>query len=947
MRTTMNRLGSLLLGCTLAVAGVAHGQSEPTPLPGLKGPVTVFTPATSIPSVVATNELDAAFMQGYLHARDRFFQMDFNRRAASGTLAELVGSAALSSDIQLRTLGIRRSAWESYAASSSSTRAVLQAYANGVNAWLSSNPLPPEYGALELSAADPWNPVDSIAIGNVAQFQLSADLEEVDFTVNIGTYQGVGEVVGFDGTALFFEDTHRPAPPDDRVTLPGFIQSIGGLGKAEAKSLSANFPRLDDSRIELARNLSEQYHSNPILGPLMRKERDVGSNWWLLSGDVTDTGFPIIANDPHLSLDTPSFWYTMHLNVSNEEQGTVLNTAGTSIAGIPSIVLGCNDTVCWGWTVNPIDEMDFFFEDLRFNNLGLPTHTVHNGEAEPMILIYQSYFVNQFDGEFDNLTRANVGIDGGAITFVVPRRSNGPIVDLVGSQGISLQYTGWGATLGAEFIIEQTKAVDVPDYQEISSKFDFGSQNMAIADVFGNIGYVTPAEIPVRTDLQTLNQPDGGIPPMFIRDGTGALMHDWLPVQNPQPNQSTPFEILPANETANALNPDRGYIANANNDPVGVSLDNNTLNQVRPGGGLYYISQGYYSSYRMGRIDRELQDAIAQGPVSVDQVKALQANNQMLDAELVLPHLLNAFDRATASDAWPGIAQFAADPRVQTSMGLFATWDFSTPTGIPEGYDPGENPFGLSPPSQTEIDNSVAATVFSTWRGQVIRNTIDATLSAIGLGDNLPPSTQAYNALKHHLDNFATNQGVGASGINFFTNPEAPSAEDARDFVLLASLVAALDMLASDEFAPAFGNSTDVMDYRWGKLHRIVFDHPLNDVFSLPNGLYGLSTVAGLEGVARHGGYQVVDASNHSARADGLNDFMFGSGASRRFVGSMDPNGTVYEMVIAGGQSGVIGSPLYANQLYVWLVNGYLPLLTNPAIVAAISENVQTFGPPN
>ena len=113
--------------------------------------------------------------------------------------------------------------------------------------------------------------------------------------------------------------------------------------------------------------------------------------------------------------------------------------------------------------------------------------------------------------------------------------------------------------------------------------FDVGSQNWAYTDRAGNIAYFTSAEMPLREDLQTLNQPDG-TPPFLLRDGTGQLQNEWLPVQNPQPGQALPYEILPFAEMPQVVNPASGYILNANNDPVGTTLDNNPLNQVRPGG---------------------------------------------------------------------------------------------------------------------------------------------------------------------------------------------------------------------------------------------------------------------------------------------------------------------------------------------------------------------------
>jgi penicillin amidase len=947
-----NTLMSCIFGlCLLPLMAVA----EHTPLAGLRDTATVLTPPTAVPTVVASNEIDMFFMQGFLHAKDRFFQMDSFRRTGSGTMAELVGSAALPNDIQLRTFGLRRAAWETYAASSPSARARVQAYANGVNAWLAEGNLPPEYGALELTQVERWDPVDTFVVAKLIAFSFDMDLGDIDRTISVLTYQGTGDFVGFDGTALFFEDTHRVQPPDDRVTVPGFLSSIGGFGKSEllqADDTQAAFNpmHVSDSHLNLARNFYDNISGDSLTRELFNIDgKDKGSNWWLISGDLTDTGASLIANDPHSSLSTPSLFYPMHLSVQ-DESGTPVSFAGTSIAGTPALVHGCNNWLCWGSTVNPIDAIDIFTEELRFNSLGLPTHTVYQGQEERIIWVYQSYYINQFDGVPDNLIKHNASILGEAITFVVPRRNNGPIIglDTTAGTGLSLQYTGFGPTFELEAVIGYSQSETVEEFGSFVELWDIASQNFGVVDIHGNIGYFALAEVPIREDFQTLMTADGGIPPIFIRDGTGTLMHEWMPTDNPLPNQALPTAIIPPAEMPRLVNPAKGFITNANNDPVGVTLDNNSFNQVRPGGGLYYLNAGYVA-YRMGRIDRLMEDAIAAGPVSIEQFKSFQANNQMLDAELVMPHVLDAWINAQAEGAWPGLAQFLLDPQLQQVFALYADWDFSTPTGIAEGYDPGENPLALSPPTQAEIDASVAATVWGLWRGRILANTIDGTLEALQLGGSLlPPHRQAYNSLKYLLDTFDSGQGIGASGIPFFNVPGAPNAAAARDFLLLFSIREALDLLASDEFASAYANSTDLMDYRWGKLHRVVFAHTLGDVFSLPNGLYGLSTVEGLAGVARSGGYDVLDASSHSARSGGLNEFMFGSGPFRRFVAQVFPApiGVVPEQIVPGGQSGILGSPLYANQLYLWLVNAHLPLFLDPDVVAGIAVESQVFGPP-
>jgi hypothetical protein len=264
--------------------------------------------------------------------------------------------------------------------------------------------------------------------------------------------------------------------------------------------------------------------------------------------------------------------------------------------------------------------------------------------------VFQNYYVNRMSGTPDTVTRENsIGYTNGGVSILVPRRNDGAIVSITGNRGLSIAYTGWGATFELESFRRINRAGNLAEFRNALSYFDFGSQNFAYADVDGNIAYFVSAEAPVRTDLQTQNAPGGGIPPFVIRDGSGALKHDWMPVQHVQPNQAVPYEVLPENEMPYVINPQSGYVANANNDPIGFSLDNNSLNQLRPGGGIYYLDVGGASAYRMGRIDRKIQGLIdAGGNITSNDMKALQANNQLMDAELVLPHLSAAFRAAAA-----------------------------------------------------------------------------------------------------------------------------------------------------------------------------------------------------------------------------------------------------------------------------------------------------------
>lgn len=940
----------IALGVSIALASSSAVAQQTLEGPGLMQPGSISYDAEGVPTILAANDFDAAWLMGYSQASQRFFQMDITRRAGSGTAGELVGAPALADDVQIRTLGLRRAAWATYVALDDELRGVLQSYAHGVNAWLATNPLPPEYTGLELSRAAPWTPVDSLVIGKILAFQLSFDLD-IQTTLELAGYQSAGQAVGFDGTALYFEDTHRTAPPDDRVSIPGFAAKAG-VRQIKAKSLTEQVATIEPAVVRLAEQYRDAIKDHPLIGPTLKfREGRGGSNWWIVGGQNTASGRPILANDPHLALNTPATFIESHIISKDPRFANEMNVVGASVPGTPANILGCTSDFCWGLTVNPMDVTDVYQEQLRLNTYGLPSHTIYQGNLEPVVLVFQSYFLNQIgDGETDNLARANnIGYTNGAATILVPRRNFGPIlsIDAATSTGLSAQYTGWGATFELEAFRQISRAQNLDDFREALTFFDVGSQNFGYADKSGNIAYFTTAEAPIRDDLQNLLTADGGIPPFLIRDGSGTLRHEWLPVSNPQPNQALPYEILPPAEMPFVINPASGYIANANNDPIGNSLDNNSLNQLRPGGGLYYLEKGY-SAYRIGRIDRVLQSRIAAGQdITTADMKQLQANNQPLDAELLTPYILAAASTALSPGAWPDLAAMAADPGVQAALVRLAEWDFSTPTGIPQGFDPGENPNNLQPPTAAEITNSTAATVYAGWRGKAIKNVLDATLTQVGLGGALPGNEESNRALKNLLDNFATNSGVGASGLNFFNVPGAPDAASARDFLLLKSLKDALDMYASSDFDAAFAGSTDINDYRWGLLHRIVFDHPLGGALNIPgpNPFPFVDVGPGLPGLARPGGYEVVDASSHSLRADGVNEFMFGSGPNRRFIGEMTDVPT-YEQILPGGQSGVItDGPLYVSQLSRWLTNNYKTLVLEEDDSVASSVRRQDFTP--
>jgi penicillin G amidase len=950
-------LVSSLIPSPASVTAARERESETFSLKGLRGPVRVVKDADGIPTIFASDDHDAIMTLGFLHAEDRLFQMDILRRQLNGTLSELIGSVGLTSDITFRAIGLYRAAEESLPAYSANTRALLDAYADGVNAYLAdaNNPLPPEYGGLELTRAGipAWRPVDIVLLAKGLTFQQSFDFrEDIDTTSALAAYQQAAQAGGFDGTALFFEDCYRFAPFDPSFTVPNFIpgtkRSAAPLTETmrAARTLSKV---LEPGTIEAARSFVEATRKDPYLSRGLGRDRlATGSNWWAVHGSKTTSGAAMLASDPHLDLPIAPVFYEAHVVVENDPQLGPMNVAGVSFAGTPLFVLGYNERIAWGLTYDPLDCADVYQEKLKFSiTKQRPSHTYFDGKKEKLRIVKQVYRANNLgDQRQDNISKLTTGV-----SYVVPRRNNGPIVavNLTGGvnniTGVSVQHSAWRATRDIETFAIWARARTFDDFKRGMEFLDTPTLNASYADVEGNIGYLTSGEIAVREDLQTLNRPDG-LPPLFIRDGTHTAKNEWLSVQNPQPNQSLAFEILPAAEMPHAFNPPWGYLANANNDPIGSTLDNDIFNQLRPGGGLHYLVVPYEGGFREGRIVRLLDDALANGKkVSVDDMMRIQANNQMLDAEMLVPYIRSAFANGRAQGAPSALAALANDGRVVEAVNRFAGWDFGSPTGIREGYDPGDDPENLQDPSPAEIQRSVAATIYAMWRSRMLANVIDGTLARVGVGTWAPPPTLALSALRNLLDTFASKHGVGASGLNFFQVDGAPSPDAARDIVILRSLVEGLDALAGPSYEAAFARSTNQSDYRWGKLHRIVFDHPLGAPFNVPNA-GGFSDVGpGLRGVAKAGGFAVVDAAGYSARASGIDDFMFTSGPGRRFVGEMSSSGPSAFEIIPGGQSGVVSSPLYANQLGRWLTDRYHPLPLDASSALALKASERVFLP--
>ena len=658
-----------------------HSKTEKVEVPGLERTTKVLRDTFGVPHVFAKSEHDAYFLVGWLHAQDRLFQMDSSRRQASGTLAELLGSSALGSDAQLRTIGLRRAAVRSQAAISPESTAMLEAYADGVNAWIAANPLPSEYAALELTKANvpAWTALDSLAITKLLAFGLSFETNDISNTQRLLTYQGTGAALGFDGRKLFFEDVNRIEP---FAHAPSILP--GETSQPPKKKDDDDDDDGDDRSFSLAPNIAKaasEALENLDAANLPTMAPDKGSNIWVVSGKESSTGRAMVASDPHLSLGSPATFYEVGVDVDARRGGDV-TLYGVTFPGAPGVVHGTNGDVSWGSTVNPTDVTDIYSEQLTIQG-GVPVATTYQGNLEPTQIIPQTFRANQpGNGTADDLVVVPPAAGVPPATIVVPRRNNGPLLSITGTTGLSVQFTGFSPTREIDFFRLLSHADTVAEAIDAQRYFDFGAQNWMYVDDHGNIGYKTSGEIPLREDLQagTVN----GVPPYFIRNGTGG--NEWIADPTPAEDQATPFEILPFAEMDGLVNPKRGWIANANQDPTGQTFDNDPLNELRPGGGIRYITPGHADGNRNARVTARLQEETAgRREVSFSEMQSIQTDVRLHDAAVLMPYVTAALQAAQTPGAPPALAALGADPKVQEAVARLAAWQFSTPTGHPRG----------------------------------------------------------------------------------------------------------------------------------------------------------------------------------------------------------------------------------------------------------------------
>ena len=563
-------------------------------LEGLSAEVTIIRDEMGIPHIYADNETDLYFAQGYVHAQDRFWQMEFWRHISLGRISEIAGEATVNSDKFIRTMGWPRMAQASldyYEENEPEFIDFLEAYSAGVNAYIADNE-----GALSLNQTvlglvnepweiEPWTSLHTVGWGVVMADDLSGNWRAELNRARLIRELGQADV-----------ETLLPLfPYGDRPVIAPTSEQTGDLD-AEARS-GQQISGINWDHVNL-----DLVAAPPPDGFAFGAGDFVGSNNWVVSGAHTESGLPLLANDPHLSIQMPSIWYQVGLHTP------ALNVVGFSFAGVPGVIIGHNDHIAWGVTNVGHDTQDLFIERVNPNN---PDQYEFEGEWLDFEIVEEVIQVN----------------GGEPVTIEVKISRHGPIINEIvdGEQDVlAFQWTGNQTPSRIMRAVHGLNhAENYDDFREALRYWDLPSQNVVYADTEGNIGYQMPGLVPIRPVADGLTPVPGW---------TGE--NEW--------QGWVPYEALPA-----LFNPERGFIVTANQAVVDEDYP-------------YYLDSYWADGDRGQRINDMLEAAIAAGPVTAEDLAAIQFDSYSLLADSYLP----LFD-GLASD----------DPDVQAAIERLRGWD--------------------------------------------------------------------------------------------------------------------------------------------------------------------------------------------------------------------------------------------------------------------------------
>lgn len=550
----------------LGFAGLAFYWTFYKPLPdyeetislsGLSEEVQVHWDAYGVPHIYANNEDDLYYALGYVHAQDRLWQMTLTQIAAEGRFAEFFGEdeELIQLDKYQRTLGFWKIAQQLVDTLGQEERELLNAYTHGVNAFVDNNTnrLPVEFSLTGIQPLK-WTPARSLAVSRLMGWELNMGWWS---EVTYGYLREKLPANQFEQLQLRFPDS-APTSLDDEESM-GYSSALMPMLQQEIKK----------------RELLEMEGTH------------VGSNAWVIDGSKSETGYPMLAGDPHLGLDMPGKWYEVHLNLNGK------NVSGATLAGVPAVIIGQNDQIAWSFTSIMSDDTDFFLEQ---------TDPLDRGRyvADSLNDTTASY------RSFDKIRGIIKVKDGDDRSFEIRYTKHGPVIsdiypvqELTDDKVISMQWTGYEMSNEMRTLYQINWADDFQDFKDALPSFGVPGLNLMYADVEGNIAMYSVAKLPIRSG-----------DPITLREG-------WDPAQDWQ-------GFIPHDQMPRLINPEDGWIANANNK---ITTDSYP----------YYIATFWEPPSRIERIEQVL---TADSTLGYNQFQSLQNDSYSAFAAKLTPKIL-------------------------------------------------------------------------------------------------------------------------------------------------------------------------------------------------------------------------------------------------------------------------------------------------------------------
>lgn len=521
-------------------------QGELT-LSGLKSPVDVFTDEYGVPHVFAENEDDLFFTAGYLSGRERLFQLSTVALAVRGELSSALGDQYLGSDIYLRTWRIHNIAKQMVKSMEPKNKRIFESFCDGINYRIDEikNDAPIEFKILGI---DPpyWDPSIVAGYARMMAHEMQGSWEPEIVYGAVASYFGEDKLADL---------------------IPGYDKDKPTIAETSLKHLKPVFDEI----------ITQEFTIRDLFG---NHNANIGSNNWVVSGKLTTSGKPLLANDPHLAYSQPPRWFEIHL------KGGRFNVSGVCIAGIPIPVIGQNEHVAWGFTNSMVDDLDFFIETINPEN---PNEYRSGEKWLPVELVEETIPLK----------------NGKDTTITIRITHHGPIIsdihELLKKKNVamSMAWTGHWNTPEMDAWVSINNMKNWGDFSNGVKKFGVPGQNIVYADVKGNIGWRPAVYVPIRKQGSSMI-PRPGEDPSF----------DW--------KGKIPFEKMPF-----LYNPEKGYISTANNKTIGDDFP-------------YYISKLWADPSRIEQINRRLD---SMDNMTVKKMKSIQLDQTSLFAQEVLPFI--------------------------------------------------------------------------------------------------------------------------------------------------------------------------------------------------------------------------------------------------------------------------------------------------------------------